>query len=169
MRYSLIAAAACALATPAGAKTFSYDCDTTADRASEIATAIAPGGVVSGRVSPRVIAPGRTHLSIATIWINGEGGSAVGFKLYAGARDATDSVIVSMITLPGGQGDETVIRTLKIKEAVRFRLALGKDGLVSLELDDWKGSAKLAAGASPTVSLGCSTGEFQFEDVDFGG
>lgn len=164
----ILLAGACAIATPAAAKTFTYDCDTAPDHYSEIAAPLAEGSSVSGTVAPSVIAPGRNHLTAATILIRG-GETSVGFQLYAGGRDNVDAVIVSMIIHRGDKRDETVIRTLKLKQSVRFRLALGKDGLVSLDLDDWKHSEKVALGASSKVTVGCSTGEFLFESLDFDG
>jgi hypothetical protein len=164
----MLVIAACMVTVPAAARNLSYDCDTTADRYSEITTALTGAGQISGIVTPMRVADGERHLTSARIGIdNPKDGSWVGFWLYRASSASPDTFKAVMVVSRAGKDDETMLGTVKLEQAIPFRVALGEGGAASLELGEWKHTVSTALRIPAMATVSCSTGEFKFESLDF--
>lgn len=165
---SMLVIAACLIAVPAAGRNLSYDCDTTADRYSEITTALTDAGQISGVVTPMRMVAGERHLTSARIGIdNPKDGSWIGFWLYRAGSANLDTLTAVMVVSRAGKNDETVLGTVKLAQAIAFRVSLAKGGTASLELGDWKRTVSTELRLPATATVSCSTGEFKFESLDF--
>lgn len=160
---------ACMAATPAAAGTLSYDCDTGANRFSEITTPLAGDVRISGVVTPLRMTVGDGYVTAARVAIEeGEGKSWVGFRLFRVDPADPDTLVALMVASDGDKEKETILGRVKLSQALSFRLSLGKDRTASLELGEWKHVVATTLKAPVKASVACSTGEFDFDPLDFG-
>jgi hypothetical protein len=165
-----LAGAALLAADQASAQTFSYDCDTPAEHYSELELT-GPGRLLS--VSGSVAAINFYHSSkyapgAAAALSSADGHWSVTLRL-AGVS-GTDALLWKLLIVRDGKReDERQLAVTRIGEASPFALSLAPDGSGTATLGGTSYAFNLAGHAPMTARVSCSTGNFHFTALAFGG
>ncbi|HEY5723037.1 MAG TPA: hypothetical protein VIT45_12015 [Allosphingosinicella sp.] len=165
---SLLAAIAsfAALAGPAQAAPFSYDCDTGAGRFSELKQ-VQPGPDyrISGRISANELATHKRWAPGANLTIESADKSVrASLRILAPTRKAPLDVVLE--TTKDGKTETQTLGRIGLSQDLAFVLAVA-GGQVRAEIGSMRGDAPISIGAGGSVSTVCSTGNFHFEDLRF--
>jgi hypothetical protein len=165
MRMMLLAGAVVAAwASPAPAAPLSYDCDSGAGRFSELKqTQPGPDYHISGRISANELGIHERWAPVGNIEIeSADQKNRAMLQILAPARKAPLDVV-----LRTWNGEKVATQTLGqvgLNEDVTFSMAVG-DGRVKVEFGTMRGEARVEMAAGANVGVGCSTGNYHFEDL----
>ncbi len=168
MKRQVMTVALCVIALPASAKSLSYDCDTGADRYSEIGAPFAANDTLSGVVTPTRFTIGGSKITSSRISIDDDtDGSGAGVQIFRTGGTSDDTLTVVLAVFRAGKKEETALGTVKLGQPVPFNLTY-KSGSVAVQFGDWTRVVDIAFTKQPKAVVSCSTGEFEFSALDFG-
>lgn len=145
----------------------SYDCDTGAGRFSELKQ-VQPGPAyrISGRIAANELGKHERWLPVGNINItSADNQTRAMLQITASERKAPLDVLLRVIN-----GDNDTSQTLgkvALSQELAFVLSVA-DGKVKVEIGDMRGEAQISMSGGASVAVGCSTGNFHFEDLRFG-
>jgi hypothetical protein len=161
------AAAFAAFAGSAHAAPLSYRCDSGPGRYSQLKQ-IEPGPSyrASGRISANELGKHKHWAPGGSIVVeSADKQTSAALKLAAPAWRAPLDVLLQ---IRKGETLETqALGQIGLGQELSFVMTVA-DGRVQVEIGAMRGEASIALGAGASVGVGCSTGNFQFEDLRLG-
>lgn len=170
MHKSWLPGAILALApTTAFAAPLNWDCDTAAGSFSQLSQ-VQPGPAyrvrgtirwVQSRVDRHYAPSG--HIMIGNL----EGGRWVGIQMVA--TPGSPRIRFGVRSQSGGEPQEEMLGDAALNEAVPFELSVSASGEATASIGGQRRTLQIEVGANTTVQATCSTGEFQFFDLELAG
>lgn len=159
-------AALIALAAPANAAPFSYDCDTGAGRFSELKQVQSgPDYRLSGRISANELATHKRWAPGANITVeSADKKTRASLRILAPMQRAPLDVVLQITR--DGQSEEKALGQVGLSQDLAFILTVA-GGQVRAEIGSMRSEAPIAIGSGASVSVVCSTGNFHFDDLRF--
>jgi hypothetical protein len=167
-KYALpLVAAFGSLASAAHAAPLSYDCDTTPGHYSELKQVQSgPSYRISGRIAANELATDKRWAPGANVTIeSADGQNRAGLRLMAPTRRAPLDVILSITK--AGKTETQTLGQIGLAEELAFVVTVA-EGRVRVEIGTMRGEAPIDIGAGASAAVVCSTGNFHFNDLEFG-
>jgi hypothetical protein len=164
-------AAALRRAGPAAGAPVDYNCDTAIGSYSQLVqTQAGPGYHVQGTITPLTWRddPERRWAPVGGVRLfNGDGTRSIAVRI--GRQPATAGGRIEVILRTGGEPQTTLLGDVGLNEALPFELQLLPSGDAVVVVRGQRHVFHLDLGRNAKVEATCSTGEFLFGGLDFGG
>src|SRR4051812_14449347 len=162
----IVALGAVSMIARADDRTYNFDCDAPAGHYSSFsASTKAAALTITGSLRIHELHPDKKWDAVVNVMIYGgtEGKIRFGFRAYD--VDQTRKTLHLVLLKPGGHIDVGKDSLKPGKQSVPFRLELTATGTLSVDVGGARQSTEIGAFKPTTVDLGCSTGDFSFDDV----
>lgn len=171
MRPSWLAAMAVA-AAPAGAAAapLLWNCDTAEGSYSVLAQVQSgPGYRVSGTLTPRSVRRHRQYAPSAQVRLqSADEANAIALRWTSPRSDGAFDVYVAVTSGAGAEPVETPIGGQRLNQAMPFELTVSNTGEASLRVGVERRGFRAPLGSGARLEVICSTGEFEFDALDWG-
>jgi hypothetical protein len=157
------------MAAPAAAAPVEWDCDTPGGAFSELAQVQGgPAYHVRGTVSWQRSHADSRYLPSAQVRIeNGDRSRSIAVRLVLAPR--AERIESSVESRNGGEPQRRTVGTAASEEAVPFEIEVAASGQAIVTLGGERVTLQVDLGPGARIAATCSTGEFLFRTLDFGG
>lgn len=170
MRNTIIAAAALlALAAPATAAPVEWDCDTPGGSFSELAQAQSgPAYHVRGSISWQRSYRNSDYVPSAQLRIdNADRSRSIAVRM--GQQPGAERIELAVASGNRDEPERRAVGTAASEEAVPFEIEVAASGAATVTFGTQRLALQVDLGPGARIAAICSTGEFLFRDLDFGG